>query len=83
MNKREFISISEFQKHIFWNYNPGAELDKNIIIENVLMYGELNDYKKLLRLVSKEDIAKVTDQIEKRGRFKKRINFIRKVILSD
>ena len=83
MKIKESINISEFQKHIFWNYKPEAELDKSIIIENVLLYGELDDYRKLMRLVTKEDIRIVTDQIEKRGRFKNRVNFIRRVVLSD
>ncbi len=83
MDKRELINISEFQKHIFWNYKPGAKIDKNIIIENVLLYGELEDYRKLLKLVTPEDIRKITDIIDKKGRFKKRVNFIRRVVLSD
>ncbi|MEZ4692190.1 MAG: hypothetical protein R3A12_19350 [Ignavibacteria bacterium] len=83
MDKRELINVSEFQKYIFWNYKPGAELDRNIIIENVLLYGELEDFRKLIKLVALEDIRNVTDIIEKKGRFKKRVNFIRKVVLSD
>lgn len=33
------------------------------------------------KFFSREKISKVTDEIEKTGRYKKRINFVRKVIL--
>jgi len=75
------ISISEFQKQIFWNYNPDSVLDENIIIENVILYGELSDYSKLKGLVSKDSIRKVVDKIESTGRYRKRVNFVRKVLL--
>ena len=82
MMNNEQIDISGFPKHIFWSYEKDAKLSKSIVIEHVILYGELNDYKKLLDLVSKSDIKEVTERIEKSGRFKKRINFVNKVILS-
>ncbi len=75
------ISISEFQKHIFWNYKADAALDENIIIENVLLYGELSDYSKLIRLIGKDSICKVFDKIESTGLYRKRVNFVRKILL--
>ena len=79
---KDKINISDFPKHIFWNYAEGALLEKSIIIERVLLYGELSDFRKLMSLVTRDDIRKVNDQIEKSGKFKKRTNFINKVILS-
>jgi len=75
------LSISDFQKHIFWNYKADATLDENIIIENVLLYGELSDYSKLKGLVSRNSIRKVIDKIDRTGRYRKRVNFVRKVLL--
>ena len=75
------ISISEFQKHIFWNYKADAALDENIIIENVILYGELSDYSKLKGLVSRDSIRKVLDKIDRTGRYRKRVNFVRKVLI--
>ncbi len=75
------LSISDFQKHIFWNYKSDATLDEDIIIENVLLYGELSNYSKLKRLVSNDSIRKIIDKIENTGRYRRRVNFVRKVML--
>ena len=75
------LNISDFQKHIFWNYKNDAVLDENIIIENVILYGELSDYSRLKGLVKKESLGKVIDRIDSTGRYRKRVNFARKVLL--
>jgi hypothetical protein len=75
------LSISDFQKHIFWNYKPDAVLDENVVIENVILYGELSDFSKLIRLVSRDSIRNVNDKIDRTGRYRKRVNFVRRVLL--
>lgn len=75
------ISISEFADHIFWSYRKDSVLDEAIVIQNVILYGDLQDYKKMLKLVSKESFTKEVNELEKTGRYKKRLNFIRKVLL--
>ncbi|MDZ4713618.1 MAG: hypothetical protein SGI89_15020 [bacterium] len=75
------INISAFPKHIFWNYKDHAELSEDIVISNVILYGELSDYKTLLTLVSRQSFENVVRDIEKTGKYKKRINFIKKIIL--
>ena len=80
--ERHLINISEFPQNIFWNYKPGSELDESIVIENVILYGELKDLSKLLKLVSLKSIENVVDNFEKKGKYKKRTNFIKKVILA-
>ena len=72
---------TDFGKHLFWNYKFDADLGEEIIIERVILYGESEDFKNMKKFFSAEKISKVTDEIEKSGRFKKRINFVRKVIL--
>lgn len=81
MNNKE-LNISDFSKHVFWNYSEGVNLDQDIVIENVILYGDLNDYKKLMKKVSKISLGKVLKDIEKSGRYKKRVNFVKKVLLS-
>ncbi|MEO8208958.1 MAG: hypothetical protein ABI840_00240 [bacterium] len=75
------INISGFSNHIFWNYKKDSELDEAIVIQNVILYGDLNDYKKILKLVSKESFTREVNELEKTGRYKKRLNFIKKVLL--
>lgn len=75
------INTSAFPQHIFWSYKPGASLDEDIVIERVILFGDLHDHKKLLNLVSKESLSKVVGDLEKSGRNKKRINFVKKILL--
>ena len=70
----KLINISAFPQHIFWSYKPGTSLDEDIVIEHVILFGDLHDHKKLLNLVSKESLRKVVENLEKTGRYKKRIN---------
>lgn len=80
--KNKLINISDFPKHIFWNYKSGAELDEETVAYNVLMYGDLKDYKKMIEMISRDSLVKAVNEIEKTGKYKKRVNFIKKVILS-
>gem|GEM_PF-5865184 len=56
-------------------------MSEDIVISNVILYGELSDYKTLLTLVSRQSFENVVRDIEKTGKYKKRINFIKKIIL--
>lgn len=62
------INISEFSKHIFRNYKDNSELNEEIVIDNVLLYGEMKDYRKLLSLVNKESFIKAVDRLERSGK---------------
>ncbi|MFZ1323056.1 MAG: hypothetical protein WAT71_15970 [Ignavibacteria bacterium] len=75
------INNTDFSRHLFWNYKADADLGEEIIIERVILYGESEDFKNMKKYFSTEKISKVTDDIEKTGRYKKRINFVRKIIL--
>lgn len=33
------IDISDFPKHVFWSYKKNAKLDKQIVVEHVILYG--------------------------------------------
>ncbi len=73
------MKISDFPKYIFWSYNPDADLPEEIIIEQVCIYGDIQDILKLTQLFDKEKINAVLKKIS--PKYKKRINFIKKVIL--
>ncbi len=71
--------ISHFSKHIFWSYKKDADLPEDIIIRQVVIYGEIEDIKKLTELIDKNKIKAVLKTME--NKHEKRVNFIEKVIL--
>jgi hypothetical protein len=75
------INISDFAKHIFWNYKKNSNLNEDIVIQNIILYGDLDDFKKIISIAGKESFTNIVNELEKTGRYKKRINFIKKVIL--
>jgi len=81
MSNNNLINISDFPKHIFWNYKVDSNLDEEIVIENVLLYGDIDDYKTLDKIVSRNSLIKVVTELEKKGKNLKRINFIKKILL--
>ena len=77
----ESMKIALFPKHIFWSYDPTADLPEELVAEQVILYGDLDDLFILSRNVSSVIIAKVNQKILSSGRWKKRCYFIEKVIL--
>ncbi|MEO6695599.1 MAG: hypothetical protein ABIY50_13610 [Ignavibacteria bacterium] len=75
------INISYFPKHIFWEFKDDSILDEEIVIKNVLLFGEIEDYKILIRMITSESLAKVVDDLGESGEHKKRFNFIKKIIM--
>ncbi|MDQ3193660.1 MAG: hypothetical protein M3P82_01545 [Bacteroidota bacterium] len=75
------IDTSDFPRHIFWNYKENVFLNEDIVIRNVLLYGDIEDYKKLLKHISNDSLNKIVKQLEATGKNKKRINFIKKILL--
>jgi len=73
------MKTSIFSKHIFWSYKRDANLPDEIIIEQVSLYGEIQDMLLLQKLFSKNKIRTVLLKFKKR--YPKRIHFIEKVIL--
>ncbi len=71
--------INNFSKHIFWSYNPQADLPEEVIIKQVAIYGEISDLKKLAHLINKDKIKKTLETLKMKH--EKRVNFILKVIL--
>jgi hypothetical protein len=75
------MKIGLFPRHLFWSYDPGADLPEEIISEQVILYGDLDDIFKLSTMVPRDTIAKVNRRIATSGRWQRRTHFIDKVIL--
>jgi len=75
------MNIALFPKHLFWSYDPRADLPDEVVAEQVILYGDLDDLFRLSNNVSPVIIAKVNKKISSRGRWKKRCYFVEKVIL--
>lgn len=73
------MQIDNFSKYIFWSYNNSADLPEELVIKQVAIYGEIEDIKKLKKLVNPEKIKEVLETIK--SKYEKRVNFILKVIL--
>ena len=72
------MRINEFSKHIFWSYNPDADLPNELIIWQVANYGELEDLIKLVRLFS---INEILNALDRPNINEKRVNFLKRVLL--
>ncbi|MEI7980790.1 MAG: hypothetical protein WCI71_03995 [Bacteroidota bacterium] len=75
------MKISTFPKHLFWSYNNDADIPEEVIAEQVILYGELEDLFQLSELVSSDIIARVNSRIASHGHWLKRCNFVDKIIL--
>ena len=76
------MRIAPFPKYIFWHYKPEADLPDLVVLENLLLYGDLDDLLKIPTFFSRQQIVEVQKKIELSGRWKKRAFFIQKVILA-
>lgn len=75
------MEIKDFSSHIFWSYNPSAGLKPEIIIKQVISYGEVKDMILLVEKVGKKRILEVIKYWKGREKYDKHINFMEKVIL--
>lgn len=76
------MKISQFSPHIFWSYDKSKELPEELVIEQVLFNGEIEDIDLLFESCDKERIEKVVIRYETEGKREKRTNFIRMIYLS-
>lgn len=75
------MDIKGFSPHIFWSYKRSAELKPEVVIRQVIAYGEVKD---MILLVKKAGKGKIRDEIKEwknREKFEKHINFVERVIL--
>jgi hypothetical protein len=76
------MKITDFPVYIFWNYKKNADLPEKVVASNVFLYGNISDMIRITKVIPKNILEKVIDDIALKNRYKKRINFIRKIILS-
>jgi hypothetical protein len=76
------MKITGFSEYPFWSYDKKADLPEDVIITQVLLYGEIADMMRMVNFIQKEKIEKVIASIKINQRSNKRINFFQKVILS-
>jgi len=75
------MKISAFPSYLFWSYSIDTDLPEEIVVEQVILFGDLEDIFQLPALVSSDVIARVNRMIASRGRWQKRCNLIDKIIL--
>jgi hypothetical protein len=76
------MKIAPFPKHIFWQYKPDADLPDMVVLENLLLYGDLDDLLEIPRLFSNQQITEVQKRIDASRRWKKRAFFIQNILLA-
>jgi len=75
------MEISTFPHYIFWSYNVHADLPDDVVAEQVLLYGDLDDLFRLSALLPTKTIAKANSKIKASGHWLKRTYFVDKIIL--
>ena len=76
------MKIKDFSSHIFWSYNKQADLEPEVVIKQVITYGEVSDKVLLVKLIGKSKISEVIHGWKDREKYDKQINFMQKVILA-
>ena len=82
--KKTFLRIPENWQGILWSCNIKKldwERDKNYIIHQVLMYGDLNDIALLFKIYSKKEIREVFKKKPMKIYTPQCFNFIKNIIL--
>lgn len=75
------MKITAFPHHLFWSYSTSADLPEELVAEQVILYGDLDDIFRLSDMVSKDVINAANQKIMVLGRWKKRTYFVSKIIL--
>jgi len=73
--------IKNYSKQAFWNYKKDADLPQEIVCERVILYGEIEDMISLVKSADRDLLLEVLDELNKANRYRKRINFFKKVIM--
>lgn len=75
--------IAPFSGHIFWSYKRDADLPENIIIQQVIAYGELKDFLLLSRMFSADQINEAIKLWKNKSKHIREINLLKKVYLDE
>lgn len=77
------MQITQFPRYIFWQYKPEADLPDLVVLENLLLYGDLDDLLKVPKYFSSHQVKVAHNKIKAEGKWKKRAFFIQKILLSE
>jgi hypothetical protein len=75
------MDIKDFSHHIFWSYDRSADINPEVVIRQVISYGEVKDMILLVKKTGKNKILEVIRNWKGREKYNKHINFMEKVIL--
>jgi hypothetical protein len=76
------MDTSGFSPHIFWSYDPSADIPQEVVIKQVVLYGEIRDKVLLVKKVGKEKIRRVMENWKNEKGAEKHICFMQRVILA-
>ena len=76
------MQITSFPKHIFWQYKPNADIPDMVVLENLLLYGDLDDLLNIPHLFSEKQITVAKEKIDASKKWKKRAFFIQEILLA-
>ncbi len=76
------MQITSFPKYIFWQYKADADLPDLVVLENLLLFGDLDILFEIPQLFSNQQISAVQKKIENSKRWKKRAFFIDQILLA-
>lgn len=75
------MDITPFSKHIFWSWKSDADLPENLVVQQVISYGEISDFRLICKLLPPEKINEAIEKWKNKDKYTKQINFMRQVFL--
>jgi len=75
------MDILDFSPHIFWSYDRGADIEPEVVIRQVIAYGEVRDMLLLNHRIDRNRILEVIGSWKGRKKHDKQIHFFKTVIL--
>ena len=75
------MKINSFLNYIFWQYKPDADLPDLVVLENLLLYGELDLLFTVPKLFLIQQIHEVQEKIGRMNPWGKRAFFIDQILL--
>lgn len=75
------MNITPFSKHIFWSWKHDADLPENLVVQQVIAYGEISDFRLLSQLIPKKNIMEAINKWKNKDRYIKQIHFLKQVFL--
>ena len=73
------MNTAPFSKHIFWSWKDAANLPENIVVQQVIAYGEISDFRKLAALLPKQRILEAIEKWQNKAMYAKHIHFLKQV----